>query len=212
MSDRKAVFLPQCGESFISLHTPHGTLYGGDQSCFDSKSYRDYGCGVIAAANMIMCMRSQYSAENSDYMKLADSICRVMPPDADGLRWISAFRKFTGRHTAYYPLRFISRNALLDIIVRSLSDGLPPMISVYNPHGFSIEHECGGSERIKAHYMTVTGVILGEKRTLVISSWGKKYYIDYDVFYNNNRFLLKRGIGCGIGSGIFVVKRKNNKI
>jgi hypothetical protein len=44
---------------------------------------------------------------------------------------------------------------------------------------------------VNGHYVTVTGMMIDDvknKKILEISSWGKKYYIDYDQYINQREF------------------------
>lgn len=86
-------------------------------------------------------------------------------------------------------------------IEKMVRNNIPVIFSFYN--GFSDErlklytsideksYSFNMNDAVSAHYMTVTGIIeysdeiadrIGHKRMLEISSWGKKYYIDFDEY------------------------------
>jgi len=108
-----------------------------------------------------------------------------------------------------------SDDAMIKDIKHLIRKNKPVILSIgpnrYNPFGkkgISMYVEKDGNiktsirENVHSHYVTVTGVrnVRG-KEYLVVSSWGKKYYIDYREYrdYVNN-------IGDKFTSGILYIQ------
>ena len=60
-----------------------------------------------------------------------------------------------------------------------------------------------------AHYMTVTGFIRDDnvehENSVIVSSNGKCYIMDFDDYYDNNKEIILNGFGSGIGSCIYEI-------
>ena len=212
-----------------------GYYYGGYQNWFSSNEYQQNGCGSIAMANIVAYLSAvkpdffnndlkfnnkSLNIEYEDYMNLADDINNYMPVDADGIEWKKAFEKYTGNKVEYFGLFFHSKENLYNIIKSSLEDDRPLLIAVYNEskdfYIYEFDKDIKGNYgqekiNIKAHYMTVTGIISNDHfehaNSLIVSSYGKKYIMDFDDFYDNNHRLLFGGLGSGIGSCIYEIYR-----
>ena len=103
--------------------------------------------------------------------------------------------KATGhRYMAHW---FVRPGRLLTSIQEMLGNGIPVIIAIgpgflrKDKVVFYDRREEGGGlhfkpvTKTKDHYVTVTGLIEAEGRTLLeISSWGKRYYMDYDEYMN----------------------------
>ena len=213
----KITLMPSDNGDFLRISDGAGhLLYGVRQQLFSSEKYRKAGCGTAAAANIMLWLSaadSEHQTVTPEVWKdLAEKINRFMPADADGLRLMYAFRKFSGRKISYYPIILTKKEKLLEIVNRSLENDCPLILAVFSPgKGFPV-YLCGkdfqplekGTENITGHYMTVTGTVVSQRRFIVVSSWGKKYLADLDMMYSRN---LPNPI-YGIGTGVFAISEK----
>lgn len=187
--------------------------YGGRQQLFTDKRYREKGCGSIALANIILYMHiGKKRVSLSEYMGIAEKINQTLKPDADGFALMKAYRSCTSCKAKYFPLIFNKKEKLFERIKASLSDDRPLVISVYNKKSYPVYRidmiteniRCGKEYRVKAHYMTVTGIVTdNNKRWIIMSNWGERFVLDYDDYYNANKYLFRNGAGNSIGSGVF---------
>ncbi|MCR5213587.1 MAG: hypothetical protein K6E10_04165 [Eubacterium sp.] len=128
------------------------------------------------------------------------------------LNW-KKIRNATGH--SYLAHWFVRPSKLLDSIRQMLTNEIPVIIAI-GPGFFRKDKvvfydrkEIGGAihfkplTKTKDHYVTVTGMLETDDRILLeISSWGKKYYMDYgeyvsyvkkcDNFYFSNILYIKR--------------------
>lgn len=97
---------------------------------------------------------------------------------------------------------FLSDEAMMKDIRHLIRKNKPVILSIgpnrFNPFGkkgvkFYVKKEdallCSMKDNVVSHYVTVTGVeAIRGREYLVVSSWGKKYYIDYKEYreYVNN--------------------------
>lgn len=204
--------LPSDNGGFISVSDENKAIfYGGTQDWFGTKEYRDFGCGTIAAENVALYFRGGNNEIGiSEYMTFAEEINRFMPPDADGLRLMLVCRRKLGIGMKYFPAGFICQKRLFKIIAGSICRDIPVIISVYeNPRGeeFTLERN-GKCCTVKKHFMTITGLETdGKKQFMVISSWGKRYAMDFEKFCK----LSSCGFINRFGSAIFVPIKKSHK-
>ena len=86
---------------------------------------------------------------------------------------------------------------MLKRIKEMIGNGIPVLISVgpsiftkdqltfFEKKNSKIENEFVPRTHTKDHYVTITGVLEFEDRTMLeISSWGRKYYVNWDEYYN----------------------------
>lgn len=213
------ITLPRDSGNFLEIYdSKNNTVYyGGRQQLFADKSYRDKGCGSIALANIILYMHiGKKRVSLSEYTNIAEKINQTLIPDADGFALMRAYRRYTGCKAKYFPLIFNKKERLFERIKASLSGDRPLVISVYNKKSFPVYRiekiteniRCGKEYRVKAHYMTVTGIAAdNNKRWIFMSNWGERFVLDYDDYYDANKYLFKNGAGNSIGSGVFEFMR-----
>lgn len=213
------ICLRENGEFIDVCDSRSGKIYyGGRQQLFSDERYRSMGCGSIALANVILyfdlCDRcgGKITVSLKDYMKLADELNMRVPPDVNGIKLEWEYRRYSGCKVKYSPLVFCKKERLFEKIKFSLSEGRPLILSVYNKnsfpvyevHSFADDINHGKEYRIKAHYMTVTGISeQNGGRYLLLSNWGGRFLIDFDSFFDVNKYLFKNGIGNSVGSGVF---------
>lgn len=205
--------LPGDSGKYLEICDGNTVYYGGRQQLFTDERYRSKGCGSIALANIILYIHTEKRRFTlPEYMSIAEAVNKTLRPDADGFALMRTYRKYTGCKAKYFPLIFNKKEKLFERITASLSDNRPLVISVYNKNSFPVYRineisaniRCGKEYRIKAHYMTVTGIIAeNNKRWIILSNWGERFVLDFDEFYDINKYLLRNGMGNSIGSGIF---------
>ncbi len=219
--------MPSDTGAFLEIKCNNGNvIYGGDQAMFAEERYRKLGCGIISAANIMVYLsacgryhftpKGEFSLAADDYMNFAEKLTKRFPPDVNGLRWMRIYKKLTGDGARYFPLFSTPAEYLFRIIEKSLKADCPLMISVYDRKGsemFPYSPDKGlsdsGRELVHAHYMTVTGLdIKNGKRLIIVSSWGRRYAFDFDRYCRENRHILYKSRGNGIGSGIFEVNMR----
>lgn len=209
------ITLPKDNGNFLEIYDSNTqtVYYGGRQQLFTDKRYRDKGCGSIAIANIILYMHiGKKRVSLGEYTDIAEKVNQTLKPDADGFALMRAYRTYTGCKVKYFPLIFNKKEMLFERIKLSLSDDRPLVISVYNKKSYPVYRtesiteniRCSREYRVKAHYMTVTGVAAGNnKRWIIMSNWGERFVLDYDDYYDVNKYLFRNGAGSSIGSGIF---------
>ena len=224
--------MPSDTGAFLKIRCGNGAvLYGGDQAMFSDERYRKFGCGTISAANLFMylsaCGREGYdlskkgnfSPSAEEFMALADRINEMTPPDVNGLKLARIYKRLTGERMVYRPLCSMSPKGFFEMMKRSLLGDRPLIISVYNKKGFTIipydiendTFDTARAEPVRAHYMTVTALVTEPRRQVIVSSWGRCFSIDYERYCLENRRILLKGLGNGIGSGVLEVVPSKRK-
>ncbi len=213
------------------MHKPYVSVdgsYGGNQGWFDSlpnkmksKTLQGYGCGLIAASDIlsfVMSPKSEYGRE--DYLKyvleMEKGFFHVLPKlGVSGillalgmniyfLKNRKEIKEKTGHK--YHARWFVRPSVMLDRIKEMLSNDIPVLIAVgpgfFRKDKVNLYDKTEDAEgrlhfkpinKTKDHYVTVTGIIeaenctglggeSGPKTLLEISSWGKRYYMDYDEY------------------------------
>lgn len=213
------ITLPRDSGNFLEIYDSKNNkvYYGGRQQLFTDERYRNKGCGSIALANIILYMHiGKKRVTLGEYTDIAEKINRILKPDADGFALMRAYRKYTGCKAKYFPLIFSKKERLFERIRLSLQDDRPLVISVYNKNSYPVyiieriteNIRCSREYRVKAHYMTVTGIAAhNNKRWIIMSNWGERFVLDYDDYYGVNKYLFRNGAGNSIGSGIFEFTR-----
>lgn len=191
MDTQRKIGISSVGDKFIF---PDGKRYGGDQNDFPEKKYREKGCGVIALANLIcyisrndpMFFKKSDDIGRTDYEALCGEIKKSLPPDADGIRLMLCFKKLTGNSLGYYPLLLCKKEKLLKLLEEALSEDIPVIVSVFSAGKKNKGFELRGAGRnyyARAHYMTSTALLYeNNKISVVLSSWGKRFIMDFDEY------------------------------
>ena len=226
-------------KDYIKIKNMNIVSYGGNQTWLERKHLSNYGCGIVAMADL-----SIYLAEQNPNM-MTDAIRKISKPKGcynknDYLAYVELFYKRYVHFTmptgitglgiqnvmnVYFMLHDIglkakwkmmqSDEAMMKDIRHLIRKNKPVILAIgpnrYNPFGkkgIKLYVEKDGMlktsirENVHSHYVTVTGVrTLKGRDYLVVSSWGKKYYIDYKEYrdYVNN-------VGDKFTSGILYIQ------
>lgn len=214
-------------KSYISIRYQGKESYGGSQMWFDNKTLRGYGCGLIAAADLLLYLEMEelpHAAEKeksangnlASYIAYIQRLSRrfTVLPRLGMPGWILAFELwlyFLGKRHFYRVWWGCSVKKRDAAIAKMLRADIPVILSigpnfpfVWGKHKVRLyqKTEDGGyryEQSTNAHYVTVTGM---DRKWYRISSWGKEYYIDrreYAEYVRKHSFGLYSNI-CHIGA------------
>ena len=195
--------------NYIQVVDVDGTAsYGGSQLWFKEESLDIYrqGCGVIAAVDACLYMTKTYRITRTAYIGLVDDFIKhrflmrlflkgkrfaigVVP--AQITSYLNAGHFFTDSHRFIWNGRH-GHIHMYDSLKEMLIDEIPVIWGLYFV-GKTIRlytcdsqgHLVDTGQKINNHYVTVTGVLEDTDshiRIIEVSSWGKRYYIDYEEY------------------------------
>ncbi len=176
---------------YIAVKMGNTLSYGGSQLWSDDKTVSGFGCGLIAAADLLLYISGTEVISDKEYMDFVRSIKKYFPimpgQGIDGIRLSIGlnlcFGHFSMDRLCYWG---ISGNKYLGRIYDMIKKDTPVILSVgqnipilQKKEKLSFYRKTGDrilvpKAHASGHYVTVTGI--GHKY-LRISSWGKKYYI-----------------------------------
>lgn len=197
-----------CGEAMHFRTTDDGCSYGGNQSWFGSKygPISPMGCGLISCADILLYLTGRRSIGLDEYKEYASGLGtgRLKVRRKLGVNGISMAMGMSRRLKQIGMPRKVrwcfSKRKLLPRIRDMLERDIPVTISA-GPQllfkkkrrlgvtlyardaegGFSLPSWRGGT--VRDHYMTVTGIVETEDKIMLeVSSWGERYYIDWDDY------------------------------
>lgn len=179
-------------KDFVRIIDEDGqTYYGGNQSWLKSNQMRRVGCGIVAAANVVLYLQGSYEVTKAEFTQMAEKLSKRMPviPFLGmngvmvGILLTHYFRKIIPNLRArcrFIPINFYKR------IKKQLESGHPVILAI--GRNFPI---LGGkrklnlyirnsgkyekSQEVSAHFVTITDL---DDKWVTVSSWGKKYYIN----------------------------------
>ncbi|SDB22513.1 hypothetical protein SAMN02910317_01144 [Ruminococcaceae bacterium FB2012] len=197
-----------CGEVWKPDSTDDGLSYGGNQGWFGSGDgyISPLGCGLISCADILLYKSGRTRPGLEEYKEYVRSISggRLKVRRRLGVNGISMalgmrsrLKKLGAPHKARWC--FSKRKILpriRDMLERdipvTLSAGPQLLFGKRNRTGITLLTRDGQggfilpgwrSGKVRDHYMTVTGLIETEERVLLeVSSWGEKYFIDWDDY------------------------------
>ena len=179
---------------YISVARDGGASYGGSQLLSDSACVKKCGCGLIAAADLILYLGGRGAALTlREYNAFLERISPryfplVYPFGINGLMLAAGLDRFFLRNgLPYRAIWAISGSKLWERAEEMLRQDIPVILAV-GPNfpavwgknrlpfyrklpGESYAKACSA----KAHYVTATAI---DEKRLRISSWGNEYYID----------------------------------
>lgn len=205
--------------NYIRIQNAGTYTYGGSQTLSDSKAVQRCGCGLIAAADLILylcCSRSlpspvpvngQGCVELSDYDGFISSLRRYMPivpPFGINVAMLAAGLHLALRaHGLDDRVRLcVSGEKLFDRIREMIERDCPVILSVgtnfpqfWGKNRLRLYRRGGGvyspAASTKAHFVTVTGI---DGEWCRISSWGRELYINIPEYKSyvrqHSNFLL----------------------
>lgn len=176
---------------FIKVYGTDGHVYyGGAQKWFEKKYVRNSGCGIIAAANLLLYLQGKREMTVDEYMDFAGKLKKRMvlvPGLGMNAVMLSAllngsFKKLGIRKKAVpriTPIKFYGK------IEKMIGSGIPVVMAlgrdfplIWRKDKVGLFMEAGEAKRhvkdVSAHFVTITGI---DDEWLTISSWGLKLYI-----------------------------------
>lgn len=205
--------------------------YGGSQRLSHSSTIRGAGCGLVAACDLFRYLNDYNSLchcqlfddlekgaalDEKNYNRLLDNIrifFPIMPRlGINGIMLSLGINAFFLRYGyPYIAVWGVRPQMLWSRIEEMLSDDIPVIISVgpnfpliWQKHKTNLYADRSGEIKkvssVRAHFMTVTGI---NDKWLILSSWGRKYYIDKEEY----RQYVSRHSGS-FASNIVYIKAK----
>lgn len=194
----------QLKNTYPSVLGDTAASYGGNQSWAESKSIQRCGCGLVAAADLLLYLHARhpelgglreisrsYPIKREDYERLLRRLERFMPLlppfGMNGLTLTAGLEAYFLRYKLPYRIRWgVPSKKLFEKTEEMLRRDIPVILAI-GPNMPIL----WGKERVKfyahtpmgyvphssakSHYVTVTGI---DDKYLHISSWGRSYYID----------------------------------
>lgn len=169
--------------------------YGGNQNFWKKSSMQGYGCGIIAAANLLL-YKGLYSRikiqdgkiKQSDYISFCNMLRHKYFPiiprfGINGIELaVGINRYFRKNHIPMRAIWYVSGKKLYSEIEEMLCKDIPVIIAagpgfprIWKKDRLALyDEKMNRSSSCRAHYMTVTAM---DDEGFTVSSWGKKYYI-----------------------------------
>ncbi len=200
-------------KSYISVRQPDGTqTYGGNQAWLTTEAERSFGCGLIAAADILRYLGGREedpgtgsTVEKKDYLEDIRELAKDFR--IRGKLGITGFglarrmnRIFRREALPFRAKWSIGRRRLERRLPEMLESDIPVLLSVgpgfFHKHQHlpmyrrTVTGEYEQANTMRDHYVTVTGIFVGEpgadhatERTMLrLSSWGSRYYIDLEEY------------------------------
>ncbi len=187
--------------NYISIKNGNEKTYGGSQSLSDSPAIQKCGCGIIAAADLILYLREFGSSSPlsiCSYNKFLKYLKRhylpLIPKFGMNAVMLTAGLNlfFRDSKLPYRASWLISREKFFSRIEKQLAENIPVIMSVgpnfpcfwqkNNLNLYSkIKEEFVKASSTRAHFVTATGI---DDKYIRISSWGRELYISKEEFSN----------------------------
>lgn len=173
--------------------------YGGSQSWYPKDSDKKCACGITAAADVILyinALRKQnFRIEKEDFINVSGMLKKKYLPVIPrfgvnsfilAIGMCRYFRKMEPGYVCYWKITPFRKWKTVE---KMLKNDIPVILAigsnfpiVWGKHGLKLyrKTDTGVSQTdVKGHYVVITGI---HGDTIVISSWGKKYYIKKSEF------------------------------
>ena len=189
----------QLKSPYTSIRLPGGTSsFGGSQMWARTKTLRKCGCGVVAAADILLYLSSALSPSErrewqcDEYCSLLEQLQRrylplIYPKGINGLLLVLGLnRLFHDRSLPFFAFWNVSGTRLIHHIEEMLLQDIPVILSIgpnfpliWQKNSLTLYRpDQNGNPRpvthTFGHYVTVCGV---SDEWMIISSWGKQYLI-----------------------------------
>ncbi len=207
-------------ENIIKVRFENGEVsYGGSQRWYGDETLQKYGCGLVSCTDILLCItREKEEITKEEYLSfsknLSENFFKVRKRlGLNGFSMTFGMNRFFRKNKLPYKAKWGAfKKNILGYIEKMLKKGSPICLSI-GPNlyrkpcgvGFynSIDDKGFSRENVCDHYVTVTDLLEknGEK-WLVISSWGKKFFVRVDDYFD-----YKRKILTGF-SNILVIKER----
>lgn len=216
--------------NYITVQLENGrSSYGGDQSWLKTRAEQDFGCGLIAAADILRYLRRKERRETEkhlskeEYLKdiheLSDSFRIRGPLGITGFGIANRMNRLFRREGLPYRSKWsIGRKRLERRIPEMLAEDIPVLLSVgpgfFHPrerlkmYRETENGELREAQTMRDHYVTVTERRQTEtgEYMLRLSSWGNMYYVNQGEYLEHvkkyDNFLF---------SSILYIRKKANK-
>lgn len=218
---------------YISVAYENGGSFGGNQRFCESKLLRDYGCGVIAAADLILYLCKYHTGfaakkfgelcfcedlTKEKYNELIKKLSRCYFPlipkfGMNGLGLMSGMQAFFQLYSLPFSCHWcISDKGIWDKISQMLAYDIPVIMSVGPnfPRIWKNSRLQLYSKSLSGEYKASSSVkahfitVTGiDEQWLEISSWGQRFYINRRMY---EEYVSK--YSAAFVSNILYVKRK----
>ena len=215
-------------QPYVRVARPNPS-YGGSQMWAEDRNMRGFGCGVIAAADLILYLHRARpelhipvpeSLDTSEPLPAAEYMAftgwlrkkylRIWPKvGINGLSLAWGLNRFFRKNDVPLRTRWcMSRKKLWKRMAAMLAADIPvifsagPSVPRFWRKGYLPLHGfAGGTDsRARAHFMTATGLTETE---MTASSWGRRYRIDRREFEE-----YQRTASCGTVTNVLRVYEK----
>lgn len=200
----------------IITDSNNNVYFGGNQSWFPYRFLKNSGCGVIAAAELLLKLRGIETIDKLEYMEFATELWKHFLPvipgfGMNGLALAAGLNRYFWKNKMPYRAFWCaSDRKMVRRIHQMLKEDMPVILSIgpnfpmfWRGEKLTFYRKVNdtfmAAVKTKAHFVTVTG---WEGRMIQISSWGKEYYIDYGEY----RDYVKKH-SCPLVSNIVYVKK-----
>lgn len=207
---------------FLTVNSGKETAFGGNQAWFSREFLKKYGCGIIGAADVLLCLQENERIEKTEFLKFSEHLWKyylpVMPKyGMNGLTLMFGMNRYFGKQKLPYRCFWcFSKKKLFSRMDTMLEQGIPVILSI-GPNlpklwgneklTFYRKTEKGNyvpAVKTKAHYVVVTA---RDHQWIEISSWGEKYYISLNEYH----MYVKQYSSYIVSNIICIQKRKGIK-
>lgn len=185
--------------TYISVKNGSGFTYGGSQGLSDNVSIQKCGCGIVAAADLILYMRN-FTASTplslQRYNKFLKYLKRHYLPliPKFGMNSLSLTvglnLYFANNKLPYRASWLLSGDKFYSRLENQLSENIPVIMSVgpnfpcfWQKNNLDLYTKINNNyvktASARAHYVTATGI---DENYIRISSWGRELYISRREF------------------------------
>lgn len=199
---------------FLKVKSKRETAYGGNQGWFSRGFLKKYGCGVVSAADVLLCLEGKTYVTEEEFLEFAGMLWKYYFPvipgwGMNGITLMCGLNRYFHKNGMNYRSFWcLSEKKMIARIDAMLDQGIPVIFSVgpnfpkiWGKEKLSLYRKDGQGNyaeaaKTKAHYMIITG---RDGRWLEVSSWGKKYYIhkaEYDGYVKKFSSFLFSNIVC----------------
>ena len=194
-------------KEYVSVATPMGPSFGGDQGWLDREKDRGYACGPVAAHDLLLYLSHSTSGLSVDDYKEDIKKDRMLFPvinhfGIDGLRlslgmnlMFLKYRMPYRSHWGVLPCR------MRRVCEEMLADDIPVIFSINtffsflkNSKKLKLYSRSGDNlipiSHASSHYMMLTAL---DGDIMTLSSWGRKYYArwsEYEDLVRRHSFFL----------------------
>lgn len=182
---------------YLKVEFKNGFSFGGNQGWMPYKFLKNWACGVIGAADVILHLQGKQQVTEAEYMDFAKRLWKWYLPVIPGfgmnsvMLMIGMNRYFAKEKLPYHASWNIRGKKILSRIDAMLSRDIPVIFSVgpnfpkiwgkqsVKLYTKNVQGSYVPVSKVRAHYMIITG---RDGRWLQISSWGKEYYMDFSEY------------------------------